>query len=103
MTIHHVLHFLDEPMLAVQEAARVLRPEGRLIIVDLAPHQLESLRSEHAHRRLGLEDAEVRSWCEAAGLENVRITRLRNAARAGNQSLGVDLWCCARSDVRRAA
>lgn len=102
VTLHHVLHFLDEPMLALQEAARVLRPEGRLIIVDLAPHQVESLRTEHAHRRLGLSNTEVHGWCETAGLENVRITRLQNAARAGKQSLGVDLWSCTRPGIRQA-
>ncbi len=49
--------------------ARVLRPGGILVVVDFAPHGLEFLRDEHAHRRLGFADAEVGEWCRAAGLD----------------------------------
>ena len=44
ITIHQVLHYLDDPQRALVEAARVLRPDGRLAVVDLAPHELEFLR-----------------------------------------------------------
>ena len=54
---------------AIAEAARVLRPNGVLVVVDFAPHALEFLRDEHAHRRLGFSDAEVAQWCRAAGLD----------------------------------
>jgi len=67
--IHQVLHYADRPAAAIAEAARVLRPGGALLIVDFAPHGLEFLRGEHAHRRLGFADAEVAEWCRAAGLE----------------------------------
>jgi ArsR family transcriptional regulator len=67
-TIHQVLHFAADPEGAIAEVARVLRPGGRLVIVDFAPHALEYLRSEHAHRRLGFHDAEIEQWCRAAGL-----------------------------------
>jgi ArsR family transcriptional regulator len=50
------------------EAARVLRLGGILVLVDFAPHALEFLRDEHAHRRLGFADGEVAEWCAAAGL-----------------------------------
>ena len=46
-----------------------MRPAGRLLVVDFAPHDLEFLRDEHAHRRLGFADAEVAEWCRAAGLD----------------------------------
>jgi ArsR family transcriptional regulator len=92
VTIHHVLHFLDEPALAVAEASRTLRSGGRLLIVDFAPHDLERLRAEHAHRRLGFEDPEVRQWCEAAGATQVTVTRFDEAARAGDEPLTVCLW-----------
>jgi ArsR family transcriptional regulator len=50
------------------ESARVLRPGGVLILIDFAPHSLEFLREEQAHRRLGFADAEVDEWFADAGL-----------------------------------
>ncbi len=69
VVIHQVLHFLDHPRQAVQEAARVLRPGGRLLIVDFAPHDLEFLREQHAHRRLGVDPEAMRRWLDAAALD----------------------------------
>jgi len=68
ITLHQVLHYLEDPLAAVAEAARVLQPGGKVVIVDFAPHQLEFLRDEHQHRRLGFADREVGQWCRAAGL-----------------------------------
>lgn len=68
ITVHQVLHYLEDPSAAVAEAARVLKPGGRLVIADFAPHALEFLRDAHQHRRLGFADKEVAQWCKAAGL-----------------------------------
>jgi ubiquinone/menaquinone biosynthesis C-methylase UbiE/DNA-binding transcriptional ArsR family regulator len=68
ITVHQVLHYLEDPSAAVAEAARVLKPGGRLVIADFAPHALEFLREAHQHRRLGFADKEVSQWCKAAGL-----------------------------------
>jgi ArsR family transcriptional regulator len=68
VVIHQVLHYADRPAAAIAEAARVLRPGGMLVVVDFAPHELEFLRDEHAHRRLGFADADVDDWCREAGL-----------------------------------
>ncbi len=69
VVIHQVLHYADRPAEAIAEAARVLRPNGILVVVDFAPHTLEFLRDEHAHRRLGFADADVAEWCRAADLD----------------------------------
>jgi SAM-dependent methyltransferase len=67
--LHQVLHYADRPADVVAEAARVVRAGGRLVIVDVAPHDLESLRRDHAHRRLGFAEAEVNDWLARAGLD----------------------------------
>ncbi len=69
VVVHQVLHYADRPAMAIAKAARVLRPLGILVLVDFAPHTLEFLRDEHAHRRLGFGDGEIAEWCRAAGLD----------------------------------
>jgi ubiquinone/menaquinone biosynthesis C-methylase UbiE/DNA-binding transcriptional ArsR family regulator len=87
--IHQVLHFLDDSSRAIGEAARVLRPGGRLLVVDFAPHDLEFLRDEHAHRRLGFATEAVTQWLEAAGLNVVRQETL---APGPEGKIAVSLW-----------
>ena len=69
IAIHQVLHYLEDPGRAIREAAKLLRPSGRLMIVDFAPHQLEFLRDEHAHLRLGFSDRQIGDWLADADLE----------------------------------
>lgn len=98
--VHQVLHFLTDPAAAVVEAARLLRPKGRLIISDFAPHDLEFLREEHAHRRLGFSDAEVRDWCDAAGLKLISVETLSPSA-SDKEKLTVKIWLCGADDAAR--
>ncbi|MFO1089152.1 MAG: metalloregulator ArsR/SmtB family transcription factor [Hyphomicrobiales bacterium] len=91
--IHQVLHYLDNPLDTIREAHRLLRPGGRLVVVDLAPHDREFLREEHAHRRLGIATDTMRRWMESAGLSLVRRESLKPAAQDG---LDVDVWMAER-------
>nr|WP_246157371.1 metalloregulator ArsR/SmtB family transcription factor [Sneathiella litorea] len=67
--IHQVLHYIEDPAVAIGEAARLLRSGGLLAIVDFAPHNLESLRTEHAHRHMGFDEESILKYCAAAELE----------------------------------
>ena len=89
VTIHQVLHFLSDPARAVRQAVRALKPGGRLVIIDFAPHELEFLREEHAHRRLGFSDAEIEAWCADAGAPMSGCATLA-PERAGD--LSVKIW-----------
>ncbi len=60
--LHQVLHFLDEPVRAISEAARILKPGGQLLIVDFAAHNIETLREHYEHRRLGFEREMMEDW-----------------------------------------
>jgi ubiquinone/menaquinone biosynthesis C-methylase UbiE len=87
--IHQVLHFLDDAPRAIDEAARVLRPGGRILVIDFAPHDLEFLREEHAHRRLGFAAETVTQWFEAAGLDVLRQQTLPPGPQG---KIAVSLW-----------
>lgn len=91
VTIHQVLHYLDEPGRAVREAARMLRPSGRLLIVDFAPHKLEFLREGHAHLRLGFPDRQIEEWLDEAGLDLDQTLEFEPKGVAGDK-LTVKLW-----------
>jgi len=89
--IHQVLHFLDDGARAIREAARVLAAGGRLLVVDFAPHELEFLREEHAHRRLGFGAETVSQWMAAAGLD-VTLHRSLSPEPGSDGKIAVSLW-----------
>lgn len=99
VVFHQVLHFLDDPGRAVREAGVLLAPDGRLVIVDFAPHRFEFLRDDHAHRRLGFRDDTIRGWFESAGLDPQPTRTVAPPADAGD-GLTVSIWVAARETTR---
>jgi ArsR family transcriptional regulator len=89
VVIHQVLHFLDEPGRALAEAAGALAPRGRLLVIDFAPHELEHLRKNEAHRRLGFGHGQMAQWIGAAGLDIEAVEDLASAKPGG---LTVTIW-----------
>jgi ubiquinone/menaquinone biosynthesis C-methylase UbiE len=84
--IHQVLHYAQNPAAAVAEAARLLTPGGRLLIVDFAPHERDELRTSDAHVRLGFADEAVLNYLEEAGLQGEVVEHLEGG------ELTVTLW-----------
>lgn len=83
---HQVLHYAQTPDRAIAEAARVLRPGGRLVVVDFASHDVEELRSVHAHARLGFADEMIAQFFAASGLD-VSATQTLEGGK-----LAVKIW-----------
>lgn len=66
-----VLHHIESPQSALREAARVLKTDGRVLVVDMQPHGREEFRIEMGHRWLGIAESQLREWCSAVGLKVV--------------------------------
>ncbi|TDR89672.1 ArsR family transcriptional regulator [Enterovirga rhinocerotis] len=92
VVMHQVLHYLDDPARAVEQAARLLVPGGRLLVVDFAPHGIEQLRETQAHRRLGFAQDQMAAWFDEAGLAPEIGRDLPPPAGGGADRLTVSLW-----------
>lgn len=93
---HQVLHYAQDPGVVLGEAARVLRPGGRIAVVDLAAHEREELRERHAHARLGFSDEQMLAHLASAGL-----TPAAPVALPGDP-LTVKIWTARRDGVTAA-
>lgn len=90
VTLHMVLHYSEDPGQVIAEAARVLQPGGRVVIVDFAPHAMTTLLEQHAHRWPGFDDAEVNRSFRAAKLSPESPVRL------DGDPLTVTIWAAGR-------
>jgi ArsR family transcriptional regulator len=95
VTLHQVLHFLDDPAGAIRAAANQLAPGGRLLVADFAPHAMEDLRQRHRHLRPGFAREQVKEWMVAAGLDFVEAVDIAPGGGIGSGNgarLTVTLW-----------
>ena len=86
VVMHQVLHYIPAPEVALREAARIVAPGGRLLIVDFASHDREELRTQDAHARLGFSDTQIAGWFAASGLALAAVDELTGG------ELTVKLW-----------
>ena len=83
---HQVLHYAQHPEGVIAEAARVLAPAGRLVIVDFAAHNHEELRTVHAHARLGFDDELIAKAFQSSAVDLAHHVVLDGGA------LAVKVW-----------
>ena len=89
ITLHHVLHYLDAPKRALSEAARLLAPQGVLVMADFMAHERQELRDEHSHLWLGFSHSEISTMCQAVGLAPPRHFIIPKQDKSG---LDVVIW-----------
>ena len=96
VVLHQVLHYFDDPGRLLAGIRPAMTRDGEMLIVDFSQHDLEFLRTEHAHRRLGLGDDNLGGWARSAGLEVLSVSRFPNVNKA--VGLTVCLWHLRVSD-----
>lgn len=99
VVMHQVLHYLSDPAAAIREASRILRPGGRLLVVDFSPHDLDYLREEFAHQRLGFGDDQMAGWLRDAQIQSMNMDTLAPSGTRRTECLTVALWLGQKLDV----
>ena len=100
--LHQVLHFIDTPEQVIAEASRILRPGGRLLVIDFAPHDLEFLRNDHAHRHLGVQHHALDIWTDTHGLKLAEPRRFDPPSEL-KEGLAVQIWAADKSSFEKEA
>jgi ArsR family transcriptional regulator len=84
-----VLHHLPEPKRVLAEVARALKPGGRVLILDMLPHEREDYRQTMGHVWLGFSERQMTQWLHAAGFKETRSRALPPEAKTKGPSLFV--------------
>ena len=99
VVMHQVLHYLSDPAAAIREAGRILKPGGRLLVIDFAPHDLDFLREEFAHQRLGFGEDQMSGWLRDAQMQALAMQTLAPSGARRSERLTVALWIAQKMDV----
>ena len=83
------LHHIPDPLIAIQEMARLLKPGGRLVITDMDAHPFDWLKDEMADVWQGFERAQIRAWFKAAGLVNIVIESTGEVCSSKSQTTSI--------------
>jgi len=94
VTAHQILHYSPVPEKVIAEGARALGEQGRMLVVDFAPHDREELRTRDQHERLGFSDEQIAGWFEAADMT------LEAAEALPGKELTVKLWLGRRQHAK---
>lgn len=97
VSLHQVLHYLDDPEEAILEAARLLSDAGQLLIVDYEDHDQDEFRTDYAHRRLGFTNNDIRAWMSSAGLSLTHVETIKTQANRPD----VRIWIGATQKSKR--
>lgn len=97
--LHQVLHYFDDPGRVLSNANSCLADDGRILVVDFAPHDLEFLRERDAHRRLGLSEQQMQMWGQSCGLKIDHFEQFINehSKITSGKGLVVCLWMLSKS------
>jgi ArsR family transcriptional regulator len=88
-TLMLVLHHVPEPERALAEVARVVKPGGRLLVVEMLPHDRDHYRQQMGHVWLGFSEDQMRRLMSEAGFNEIRIVPLPSDARSKGPALFV--------------